>query len=165
MKNTGKNLEKWIEIEAKKYENKDLLMLRKVDPPSFSRVFKGKTIHTLLPNPFPDFIGVNKKGTAICIEAKSTKEKRLSFGKSGLRQKQIDELRDWRKFGAICGIIWDCGEFYWASLESIERAEKDGRKSIIPKYCQKIESKNGHVIDFYPFVQGMTFSEWQNSIF
>jgi len=165
LKNTGKNLEKWIEIEAKKYENKNLLMLRKVDPPSFSRVFKGKTIHTLLPNPFPDFIGVNKKGTAICIEAKSTKEKRLSFGKSGLRQKQIDDLKDWRKFGAICGIIWDCGEFYWASLESIERAEKDGRKSIIPKYCQKIESKNGHVIDFYPFVQGMTFSEWQNSIF
>lgn len=169
MKNTGKNLEKWIEIEAKKYEQKNLLMLRKVDPPSFSRVFKGKTIHTLLPNPFPDFIGMTKRGTCLCIEAKSTKDKRLAFGKSGLRQKQIDDLRDWKKFGAICGIIWDCGEFYWATLEDIDRADRDGRKSITPDYCKKIPSTNGHVIDFYETIKAsMDFHEWaslQNSRF
>lgn len=164
MKNTGKNLEKWIETEAKKYENKGKLMLRKVDPPSFSRVFKGKTIHTLLSNPFPDFIGMTKRGTCLCIEAKSTKDKRLAFGKSGLRQKQIDDLRDWKKFGAICGIIWDCGEFYWATLADIDKASSDGRKSITPEYCTKIPSTNGHVIDFYETIkQSMDYHEWVNA--
>jgi len=166
MKNTGKNLEKWIEIEAKKYEQQDKLLLRKVDPPSFSRVFKGKTIHTLLPNPFPDFIGSTKQGTTICIEAKSTKEKRLSFGKSGLRQKQLDDLRAFARFGAICGIIWDCGKFYWVTLSDIESAEKSGRKSVKPEHCREIKSENGHVIDFYPCLkQTMTFTEWQTSRF
>ena len=166
MKNTGKNLEKWIEIESKKYQSKGKLILKKADPPSFSRVIKGKTIHTLLPNPFPDFVGCLKSGTALFIEAKSTKEKRLPFGKSGIRQKQLDDLLEWRNFGAICGIIWDCGKFYWVTLEDISRASADGRKSVTPDYCTEIKSSNGHVIDFLPFLEkNQSFIEWQSSRF
>lgn len=164
MKNTGKNLEKWIEIEAKKYESKNKLLLRKVDPPSFSRVLKGRTIHTLLPNPFADFIGCTKQGRIVCIEAKSTKDARLPFGKSGVRQKQIDDLKQFESFGAICGIIWDCGKFYWVTLQDIERASKEGRKSVKPEHCEEIKSENGHVIDFYPFLKKCnSFTEWQTS--
>ncbi len=152
MKNTGKNLENWILSEAKKYERKGQLILRKVDPPSFTRAYKGKTIHTLLPNPFADFIGTMMGGKTICIEAKSTKEKRLPFGKSGIRQKQIEDLKGFQLFGATCGIIWDCGKFYWVTLEDILKAEKDGRKSIVPSYCQEIKSGNGHIINFLPFL-------------
>lgn len=166
MKNTGKNLEKWIEIEAKKYERQGKLLLRKVDPPSFTRLQKGKTIHTLTSNPFADFIGLTKNGTTICIEAKSTKEKRLSFGKSGLRQKQIDDLMQFERFGAICGIIWDCGQFYWVTLNDIKKAINDGRKSVTPDYCSLIKSTNGHVIDFYPhLLKSTSFIGWQTSRF
>jgi penicillin-binding protein-related factor A (putative recombinase) len=162
LKNTGKNLENWILAEAGKYERKGKLILRKVDPPSFTRLIKGRAIHTLLSNPFPDFIGCTKRGTTVCIEAKSTKEKRLAFGKSGIRQKQIDDLNAFRKFGAICGIIWDCGKFYWVTLDDIKKAESDGRKSITPDYCSEIKSENGHVIDFFTNLShNMDFSEWQ----
>ena len=160
MKNTGKNLENWIQAESEKYERQGKLLLRKVDPPSFSRVWKGRTIHTLLPNPFPDFIGSTKRGTTLLIEAKSTKDKRLPFGKSGLRQKQIDDMRAWAKFGAICGIIWDCGKFYWITLDNLAQANEDGRKSVTPEYCTEILSRNGHVIDFYANIRHqMTMAE------
>lgn len=152
--NSGKALENLIEKEAKRYEQKGILMLRKADPPSFTRNINGVPVTMLTSNPFPDFVGI-MEGRMLCIEAKSTKDDRLPFGKSGLRSKQLDDLRQWRKFGAVSGVIWGNPlGYYWITLDDIDREAIKGKKSV--KSCNgiKICQSVNHVLDLEGLLVG-----------
>ncbi len=152
--NSGKPLENLIEQEAKRYEAEGLLMLRKADPPSFTRNINGVAVTMLTSNPFPDFVGV-MEGRMLCIEAKSTKEDRLPFGKSGLRSKQLDDLRQWRKFGAVVGVIWaNPLGYHWVTLDDVDEVALKGKKSV--KSCDviKIPQAVNHVLDLLGTLYG-----------
>jgi len=145
--NSGKALENLIEQEAKRYEAKGVMILRKADPPSFTRNINGVAVTMLTSNPFPDFVGV-MEGRMLCIEAKSTKEDRLAFGKSGIRSKQLDDLRQWRKFGAVCGIIWQNPlGYHWITLDNIDEQAKVGKKSVKSCHAIKIPKGVSHVLN------------------
>jgi penicillin-binding protein-related factor A (putative recombinase) len=152
-KNTGKGLERLIEKQCAFYKNRGLLYLEKVDPPTrtFNTKFGKQT--TLLSNPFPDFIGCTSNGTMVCIEAKSNQLGSLSFGKNGLRTKQIEDLYTWRRFGAIVGVIWqNPNGYFWVNLECIKKSVSMGRKSIPENITEKIDTGAGNLLNFHKFI-------------
>jgi len=130
-----------------------LLYIEKVDPPTRTISKKGKTITTLLSNPFPDFIGCMPCGKMICIEAKSNQLKSLPIGQGGLRENQLSYLNDWRSAGAIVGIVWQTPEaFKWVTLDDIREALSSGRKSVPFSAVRDIPPKDGMVLNFMEFL-------------
>tara|TARA_Y100000004_G_C8862416_1_gene389646 strand:+ start:333 stop:800 length:468 start_codon:yes stop_codon:yes gene_type:complete len=152
-KNTGKALENLIEKQAEFMRAKGLLYLEKVDPPTRTINTRSGKITTLLPNPFPDFIGCLPCGQMVCIEAKSNQHKSLPFGKQGLRQKQLDDLMKWNAAGAKTGIIWQNPVgYFWVTLDDVRKSVANGRKSVPIEYALEIKEERGYIINFLKYL-------------
>jgi hypothetical protein len=87
-----------------------------------------------LTNPFLDLVGAwtEKGGRACFLEVKSTVGQRLPINRSnGVTPKQLEALRDWRKAGAVTGVLWVRGkDLKVITLETIEFAEACGHASL-----------------------------------
>ncbi len=152
-KNTGKKLENLIETQAEAMRARGDLYIQKVDPPTRTINTRAGKYTTLLPNPFPDFIGCLPSGRMVCIEAKSNQLKNLPFGKTGLRQKQLDDLLIWKSFNAIVGVVWqNLKGFYWVTLDDVKECVMNGRKSVPEDMPRKINSTNGYIINFLEYI-------------
>lgn len=119
--NTGKAFEKEIEGVLVQYQAKNLLRMKKVDPPL--RYIGGRVLH--LANPFLDFIGswTERGGRMVVMECKSTRPKtgaqlpfmevlaeaRLPLGDGGLTDRQRDSLGRWHDAGAAAFVLWRHG--------------------------------------------------------
>lgn len=127
-------------------------LIHKVDPPS--RVVnygRGEKRIIYLENPFLDFHGTYWQTPGqprpIVFEAKTTQGKHSlavstslpkptksnPMGKdngSGITYAQLTQLRNWTRFGALTGVIWENDRLvYWLSMATIESTLL-GRKSI-----------------------------------
>ena len=152
-KNTGKALENLIEKQAELYHSQGLLYLNKVDPPTRTINAKWGKITTLLPNPFPDFVGCLPNGQMVCIEAKSTHKQSLGIGAGGLRPKQIDDLYKWENAGAKVGIIWQNEKFFfWVTLEDVRKSIAMGRKSVPMSMPEKITEGGQAILNFIEYL-------------
>ena len=166
-KNSGKSLEARLEKVNSTYQAKNIAMLRKADPPSKTITIRGKKVHMLLANPFPDFIGVwtEKNGKALFIEAKSTMKPLLPiFQKSGgLTAKQISYMLEWNKAGGCVGIVWEY-DLKWKFISidqvirtSLEKRGKSYRRSIKWEECKDIRPTRGVLIDYLANVSSAYF--------
>jgi penicillin-binding protein-related factor A (putative recombinase) len=152
-KNTGKALENLIEKQSEFFHAKGLLYLQKVDPPTRTINTRSGKLTTLLPNPFPDFIGCLPSGQMVCIEAKSNQHKSLPFGKQGIRQKQLDDLIKWKSAGAKVGVIWqNLSGYYWVTLECIRKSVANDRKSVPIEFAEKINEEKGYILNFLKYL-------------
>lgn len=152
-KNTGKALENLIEHQSELYHSKGLLYLLKVDPPTRTINAKWGKITTLLPNPFPDFVGCLPCGKFVCIEAKSNHKKSLGIGAGGLRPKQLDDLYKWENAGAKVGIIWqNQSGFYWVTLDDVRKSIAMGRKSVPIDMPKQIKEGGAAILNFIEFL-------------
>lgn len=133
----GKLLEQQILSAAAKLEAEQLLVLRKVDPPT--RMVKGKggwkVVRTA--SPFLDFVGVHSvTGQAVFIEAKTISNgHRLELGEGGLTAAQISALAIWSAARARVGVIVKLvgkfeSTFWWLSGTEVFRATLHTQKSI-----------------------------------
>ena len=156
--NTGKEFENRISQISGFYESQGKAVLRKCDPPSRTININGKVITTLLKNPFPDFVGVwtTGGGRALYIEAKSTKEPRLSImcKSGGLTVQQTNSLSCWHDAGAAVGIVWEHNMAWkFVGIKQVQKTllMKRGsqpRKSIRWDEAEEIPSNGVVYIDF-----------------
>lgn len=108
--NDGKAFEKELEKVFAEYQFRGIMRLAKVDPPT-RIIGPGRIVY--LENPFLDYCGswTKRGGRAIFIEAKSTKQDKMSVGKeSGLRSQQWEQMRHWNRAGAVVFMLWKCGD-------------------------------------------------------
>lgn len=109
--NDGRSFQQSIITTLTAYESKNLMRVRKVDPPS--RVLGGgKSARRVIfmENPFLDFAGAwtGAGGRAVFFEAKSTSDHKLRFDSdSGLTTKQLNALRSWWNSGAVAFVLWE----------------------------------------------------------
>jgi hypothetical protein len=157
--NTGKALEARIMTAVNIYGRRELLLMRKVDPPSFTRYVGGKTVTTLTQNPFLDFVGTwtERSGRALFIEAKSTAEPRLPFGGDAcVTIQQMEALRSWSHAGAAVGIIWEHQLFHaFVSLDDLHNAAGRGRKSLDWDSAAKISEGDQCIVNFLPALRAL----------
>ena len=156
--NTGKDFENRVSEIAKLYEAQGKAVLRKCDPPSRTINVNGLVITTLLKNPFPDFVGVwtTGGGRALFVEAKSTKEPRLSImcKSGGLTVQQTSALSCWHDAGAAVGVVWEHQmEWRFVGVRQIQKTllMKRGnqpRKSIRWDEAEEIPTNGVVYMDF-----------------
>ena len=157
-KNTGKDLEKRITQIAKIYEADEQALIHKCDPPSRTISIKGKTITTLLRNPFPDFVGTwtENGGRALLIEAKSTQHPRLPImcKSGGVTIDQVKHLTHWHQSGAAVGIVWEHDlKWKFVGIKQVHstllmKRGKQPRKSIRWDEAEEIPQNGMNYIDF-----------------
>lgn len=130
---------KWLQDEIARisddYERRGLARIKKVDPPLriIGNPFKGKGRVIPLTNPFLDFMGTwtARAGRTIVIEAKSTQEPKLPFGKGGLDADQWRSIQEWRQAGAAVAVLWGLkGVIRYVPYEAIRSVMQQGVKHI-----------------------------------
>lgn len=106
--NSGKPLEKLVDMIAKEYDRQHVARLRKCDPPT--AYVRGHVVN--LRNPWPDFVGswTSKGGRLLMVECKSTAEDFLPVGSSGVRDEQVEALTSWAVAGAACFVLWSSSD-------------------------------------------------------
>lgn len=155
-RNTGKPFEKQIADIASIYEQRNLLALEKVDPPT--RVIgtgnNRKVIFTT--NPHLDFIGVwTERGSrALHLEAKSTDDDRLPIGPGGIRDSQVRSMHRWHAQGIALGILWECrGQVRFISYERMRRAIAQNFKSFAIEETVPVKQGTGFIL--YDFIENL----------
>lgn len=140
--NTGKQLEKLLDVIHLEYRIRGIADIEKVDPPV--RVLGGGLKRRVIfkENPFLDYIGaIRDTGQLVMLEAKSTEKPVLACGgKNGLTAKQIENLQRWEAAGAIVGVFWYCREAKDAKLVTLADVQitLDHRKSVTWETAQEI---------------------------
>ena len=156
--NTGKAFEVAIQRTIDAYRQQGRLYCEKVEPPTMT-VGSGPARRTIyLANPFLDYIGCLSNGRLVTFECKSTTRPRLPLGPGGLAEKQIANMRRWRKAGAIVFLLWECqGRVVLClidRLEAWELAKDTGAKSIRFDSQTPVPQGNGFVLhDFLPMIE------------
>lgn len=107
--NDGRGFEGMIEASAKKYVERGVMRVKKVEPPVRIIGRRPFTKVIFLDNPFLDFTGVwtERGGRSVFFETKSTSKDRLPIGKGGLTEKQVSALELWQSFGAVSFLLWE----------------------------------------------------------
>lgn len=126
--NQGQWLEKLLKAIVAGYEQRGIMTLKKVDPPTI--LIHGQWVRT--PSPFLDFVGswTERGGRAVFLECKTTRDGKLGLlDQGGITQNQYDALLDWHYAGAVSCVLWAAGSrialVTASQLEShIERARE-----------------------------------------
>jgi penicillin-binding protein-related factor A (putative recombinase) len=149
-KNDGKWFEEMIEKSALKYECKGILSLRHVDPPT--QQIPGTKIIVRKQSPFLDFVGswTERGGRGIFIEAKTTKEPKLTLDQkdNGVKTTQITMMKHWNMNGAAVGVLWamDPENVCFVSLALIKSTLLAGTKHLKWEWCPKVKQGTGFIL-------------------
>lgn len=131
MKNNGKPLEALITMIGQGYEQTRVARIRKTDPPT--AFVRGRVVHTA--NPWPDFVGswTQNGGRLLMIEAKSTTEDFLPIMSGGVREAQVEAMRQWAAAGAVCFVLWapaDLSRMRLIPIDTILARASEGPRRI-----------------------------------
>lgn len=128
--NSGKGFEELLSRIFAAYEQRRIATFEKVEQP-MKIMGSGKARRVVfLKNPFLDFTGVwtAQGGRAIHVEAKSSEAPRLPIGddSSGLKDKQVTNLKRWDDSGAATGVLWlYAGDVRLIPIEHVRRQRRD----------------------------------------
>ena len=145
--NTGKQLEKLLDVIHLEYRIRGIADIEKVDPPVHVLGGGAKRRVIFKQNPYLDYIGaIRDSGRMVMVEAKSTEKPVLPCGgKNGLTANQIEAMQRWEAAGAIVGVFWYCREKKDAKIVTLADVEitLEHRKSVTWETAQEIPHIDG----------------------
>lgn len=138
-----------IEKVLTQYSHQELMLIKKVEPPTrtLGSGFKRRVIY--LENPFLDFIGAWREqgGRLVCFEAKHTDKPRLPLNDSGLKETQRQAMRSWYNYLGVTFALWGyAGEVRFVSVHLVMQTWRAGAKSIEWEQAEVIPQGKGFVL-------------------